>query len=259
MYTREKFQKLSTYRQAEIIWHELSIIERQWEAEPSLTSLNNYFNWLNSSSPLYRLENLVKQLSHQSTLRELLNILVPVERYLDKSLKDNDFIIRTNDNLEQSKKTLPIYLVLDHLRSSFNVGSIFRTAECLGVKHIFLVGYTPSPENDGVKKTAMGTEEWISWSHHNNIEEVVDRLKQENISIVGLETCSRAQPLRTFRCPENVALVLGNERFGLMENTLVQCNHLVEIEMLGYKNSLNVANALSITLYEFSNQMLESR
>lgn len=262
-YSRAKFLELTLERRLRVILDLISKIEVSWhnkEEKASLLSLfKSYFSW----SEFYNCENLfLQKLSHleynideSMSLRMLLDIAVPMERFLNLSVKDEHiFQVRVGDDLETERITYPLYYVLDHLRSAFNVGSIFRTAECLGVKHIYLVGYTPSPEDAGVLKTAMGTASQVSWSSHAHIGEVVEELRKKGARVVALETADQAEKLGEFQAPESLALVVGNERFGLSEDLLQLMDHCLEIPMKGIKNSLNVANSLSIATFEVTRQ-----
>jgi 23S rRNA (guanosine2251-2'-O)-methyltransferase len=264
-YPENKFKELNLLRQAQICLDLINYIDLHWldidTKNDLVKNLKNYFLWSNfSQSSDVGLINILKMsdlLNIQITQRRLFDFAVPLERYLNLSLKDDQFINITHiDGLNKVIKKLPIYLVLDHLRSSFNVGSIFRMAECLGVTHIFLVGYTPSPYDKGVKKTAMGTHEIVSWSHHHLLNDVIKELKEKNIYLVGLETLENAKSLSDFKCTQPIALFVGNERFGLSEKTIFELDECLTIPMLGQKNSMNVVNSLSIATHEVSKNYL---
>ncbi|MCB0357472.1 MAG: hypothetical protein KDD40_10710, partial [Bdellovibrionales bacterium] len=254
MYTKEKFQSLSELRKAEVLLQTLSDLEIHWDQNPSLDKLKTYMNWLDKSSNFYRLQSLSSALNSNSKMRQLMDIAVPIERFLNKSKYDFEFLVSNEDNNNIQRKVLPIYVVLDHLRSAFKVRSIFRSAECLGVKHIFLVGYTPTPLEKNVQKTAMGTEKWVSWSQHEHMEDVFSKLQAQEIVPVALETVENAIPVEKFQCPKQVAILLGNERFGLSTSALKIADSIVKIPMLGVKNSLNVVSAFSLAAYEMSKQ-----
>ena len=258
-----KFKELSLERKIRVILNLITKIENSWEVaqdrEINLKLFKNYFVWSDffnvEDKNLKRLANLQFKVDLSISLRNLLDIAVPMERYLNLAVKDEHiFRVNEGDRVLRERKIFPLYFILDHLRSSFNVGSLFRTAECLGVKHIYLVGYTPTPEDSGVKKTAMGTDKVVPWSTHNHVIDVIKKLKTKGVSVIGLETSKASQSLNSFKVPEAVALLVGNERFGLSENVLEQVDHCLEIPMMGQKNSLNVANSLSITTYEVIRQ-----
>jgi 23S rRNA (guanosine2251-2'-O)-methyltransferase len=196
--------------------------------------------------------SLPQRLDQGLNQRQLLDIVVLLERFLNQSARDEDIFLASHQDqsAETKRDVLPIYFVLDHLRSAFNVGSLFRTADCLGVKHIYLVGYTPTPEDSQVQKTSMQSCNWISWSQHSNIEEVQTILKSNQVMQVGLETSAKAQKLDEAKWNGPTALFVGNERFGLDPSILSQMDRLIYVPMRGHKNSMNVANLLSLVTYQ---------
>jgi len=146
-----------------------------------------------------------------------------------------------------------LVLILDNVRSAFNVGSIFRTADGFGVSRIYLCGITCQTSHRELQKTALGAEISVPSFYSDSTVEVIDRLKQENYTILALEQTQRSQMLSSFIFSQSVkyALVLGNEVEGISEEALMACDHTIEIPQVGSKHSLNVANAASIVLWEF--------
>jgi 23S rRNA (guanosine2251-2'-O)-methyltransferase len=263
IYTEDKFKSLSFRRQAEIVLNRIEQVEKEWDdldlREQGLKELKVIFLWLIEKPS----ENFVKTLNpylfdENISLRQLLDQGVPFERYLEKNIKDEHLVpVIQGDATRKERFTQPLFLVLDHLRSSFNVGSLFRTAECLGVQHIYLVGYTPTPADQAVCKTARGTEKIVSWSHHHHLSEVRDILSRDQVSLVALETVKGSKALSNWQAPSSLALLVGNERFGLSQKSLQLADEFVHIPMQGGKNSLNVANALSIASFEVLRQWTE--
>ncbi len=190
----------------------------------------------------------------RSSKREFLALAVPIEQEFGKNLKDDEFIILKNDKHLKERVTIPLYLILDDLRSAFNVGSIFRSAECFGVSQIYLCGYTPTPENKKVQKTAMGTDEYVKWSSNSSTEEVVTDLKKDGFTIYAVETTSNAKDLSKTDFKKQCALILGNEALGISEETLKLADEIVQIPLSGWKNSLNVGVCTAICCYEISRQ-----
>ena len=137
--------------------------------------------------------------------------------------------------------------VLDNLRSAWNVGSIFRTAEAAGLTHLYLCGITPAGSHPRVAKTALGAEEVLPWSHHPDVVKVLRRLKEEGFFLLALET-EGSQPWHPeFPLPERpLALVVGNELCGLDPEGLTLCDLVLRLPMRGYKRSLNVAVAFGV-------------
>jgi len=192
-------------------------------------------------------------LTPDMSLRHFLNFVVPVERQLAKSLSDEQFLVTKEDG-KQSGAKAPLCFVLENLRSAFNVGSIFRLSDCLNISHVYLVGYTPTPETEAVKKTSMGTTENTAWSSHDHLEDVVKILNEKQIDLVALETARNSETLHQAKLERSLAYLVGNERFGLEEKALKACSQVISIPTFGAKNSLNVASALSIAAYEWKRQ-----
>jgi 23S rRNA (guanosine2251-2'-O)-methyltransferase len=147
-----------------------------------------------------------------------------------------------------------LVFVLDHLRSGFNVGSLFRLADCVGAEKIWLVGYTATPEQKAVQDTALGTSAWVPWQHHDDLLTVIRELQAEGYKVIALETAECAQSLFAQSLPDKLAFVVGNERFGLGPESLAFVDEVRSIPMQGLKNSLNVASALSVAAFEWGRQ-----
>ncbi|MDP8222433.1 MAG: RNA methyltransferase [Candidatus Lernaella stagnicola] len=148
----------------------------------------------------------------------------------------------------------PLHVVLENIRSAFNVGSIFRTSDAAAVAQLHLWGYTAHPPNGKLAKTALGSMDYVPWSHTWDIQGAIAALKAANIPIVGIETQDDAPAHHSFTWPRPVALVFGNEVGGIDSATLAQCDHVVQIPMQGYKKSINVATACGIVVFEILRQ-----
>lgn len=185
-----------------------------------------------------------------ATPRQWLVELVPLERAWSRGVMDHDILNTTTDSTTPKGATIPLVVVLDNLRSAFNVGSILRTAECLGVQKVYLGGYTARPDEAKTQKTAMGVGEIISWEACSNTTEMIQTLREHGYQILAAETGPAALnigqlPSISSRC----ALVLGNERYGLDPHILALADTQVAIPMSGRKNSLNVGVAFGILGY----------
>ncbi|GMU52746.1 MAG: RNA methyltransferase [Candidatus Xenobia bacterium] len=144
-----------------------------------------------------------------------------------------------------------MHVVLDNVRSAFNVGSIFRTADAGAVEHIYLCGQlTCWPPHKKLEKTSLGAHAYVPWSRHANTLEALKQLRARGIPIVALETTEQAASMHEFVWPRPVALVFGHEVVGLEREVLLACDHQVRIPTFGSKNSLNVATAFGIVLYD---------
>lgn len=149
-------------------------------------------------------------------------------------------------------------LVLLNIRSSENVGSIFRTADAAGVSKIFLAGYTPAPvdrfkrANTKLAKAALGAEEFVPWESAPDAEALIERLKTEGWRVVAVEQDARSVSYDDFKKGERTAFILGNEVEGVPKEILNACDAIVEIPMRGKKESLNVSVAAGIVLFNTS-------
>lgn len=178
-----------------------------------------------------------------------------------------------------------IFLILHNIRSAYNVGSIFRTADGAGVSKIYLCGYTPSPcrncldvetksQSDSrdsrstrlgatsavgrkIAKTALGAEKYVPWEQCKQTWRLLEKIKKDGVHVVALEQSPKAVDYRKFKQPLgngvskwlSMALILGNEVGGLSKKILKYCDEIIEIPMRGKKESLNVSVAAGIALY----------
>ena len=139
--------------------------------------------------------------------------------------------------------------LLDNIRSSWNVGSIFRSADGTGIHKIYLCGISPTPENPKVRKTALGAEENIPWEHSKNGVETAIILKSQGCKLWVLENIAKTVPLFQIELPENnspVVLIFGNEVSGVDPDIIDLCDQVISIPMVGKKSSYNVAAAFGI-------------
>ena len=148
-----------------------------------------------------------------------------------------------------------LFLILHNIRSSHNVGSIFRTADGAGVKKIYLTGYTPEPYDifgklrRDFQKTALGAEKYLEWEKEKNITSLIKRLKSGGTQIIALEQSKKSVNLKTFKSRSVSALIVGNEVKGLSKSILSHCDKIIEIPMRGRKESLNVSVAAGVYLF----------
>ncbi len=148
----------------------------------------------------------------------------------------------------------PIHIVLDNLRSAFNVGSIFRLADAARAAEVVPCGYTAFPPHHKLEQTSLGTTDSVPWRRFDTIAEALTDLKQRGVRLVAVETARSAAPYHRFDHRFPVALVLGNEALGVSEAALRMCDAVVEIPVFGYKNSVNVATAAGVVLYDVLRQ-----
>ncbi len=164
---------------------------------------------------------------------------------------------------QRSEDDLPIIeAVLDNIRSTFNVGAMFRTADGAGLSHMHLCGITPLPDHTGVSKTSLGAEHAVPWTYHSNGLEAVQAMKQAGMRILALEIGSDSVSLfetALDRPADPIALIIGNEVTGIDPGILEISDQLVWIPMLGFKRSLNAAIAFAVAAYtlRFGNQSIK--
>jgi 23S rRNA (guanosine2251-2'-O)-methyltransferase len=147
-------------------------------------------------------------------------------------------------------------LVLDNIRSVENTASIFRTAECFGVDKVYLVGTTPAPidrfgrKRQDFAKVSLGAEEMLEWEYVKEVEPVLDDLRSQKFQILALEQSSGSRELSGFKPSNQFALIVGNEVEGIHSAILEKADEVLEIEMKGKKESLNVSVATGVALFE---------
>ena len=150
-----------------------------------------------------------------------------------------------------------IAVLLHNIRSTHNVGSIFRTSDAAGVEKIYLSGYTPAPTDrfgriqKDIAKTALGAENMLPWEYSASPSAIIAKLKKEKWAIAGVEQDKRAVDYRTYTLKKPTLLIFGNEVRGIPPALRAQCDTLVEIPMHGKKESLNVSVAAGIILFAF--------
>lgn len=152
-------------------------------------------------------------------------------------------------------KRYPITLMLEDIRSLYNVGSIFRSADAFRIERILLTGYTPRPPRKEISKTALGADETVPWTYVESSADAVEQLKAEGVRVFAVELAESSLPLSAITSlllaspSSHVALILGNELTGVSSSVMGLCEGAVEIPMFGTKHSLNVAVAAGIVLH----------
>ena len=208
-----------------------------------------------SENPFFhKLAHIGKHLHPKMSLQHFINFVVPIERALDRSLRDDEFLITTTDLKSPFFPRVPLEFVLENIRSAFNVGYIFRTADGLGVQKIHLLGYTQSPKHASVQKTDLGADSVVEFEEHEKFEDLLPSLKNRGLQIIALETAQKAIPLYDLNLAQPTVLVVGNERFGLNRQVLDCVDKVAQLPVYGQKNSLNVSIALSVAGFEWRRQ-----
>ena len=163
----------------------------------------------------------------------------------------------TLETLHKVKK-LPVYVILNSIRSNYNVGSIFRTSDGAMIEKLYLCGYTPFPPREGtalgkkeILKTALGSTESVKWEYVKDPKEIILQLKERGIKVCALELTNTSKPY--YQIDSNdfpICLLVGNEITGVSQELLDLCDYSIEIPQYGIKQSLNVAVAYGIAVFE---------
>ena len=163
--------------------------------------------------------------------------------------------VTTEEFKAQAK--IPLVVVMDNVRSMYNVGSIFRTCDAFSVDRLLLCGITACPPHKEIAKTALGATESVAWAHYNTTVEAVTELKQQGYKVLAVEQVDTSVMLDRMEGSgdEKTAIVLGNEVFGVDDEVLALCDGAIEIPQNGTKHSLNVSIAGGIVIWEFFKRM----
>jgi tRNA G18 (ribose-2'-O)-methylase SpoU len=159
----------------------------------------------------------------------------------DERVSPEDFLQRKRNR---------IYVILDNLRSAYNVGAIFRTCDAFMVEKLLLCGITSHPPNAKLKKTAMTSEMYVPWEYKREVVATIRELQDGGVRVCGCERTEKSVSIRNLRITLPCGFVFGNEAEGVSPGALEACDEIIEIPMMGFKNSLNVATTVGIVLYE---------
>lgn len=162
----------------------------------------------------------------------------------------------SRQQLKKIKKN-PIYIIVDNVLDTYNVGSIFRLADAVAAEKVILCGGTEIPPHTRIKKASINTTEWVSWEYASTAVEAISNLKPQisNLQVVAIEQSKKSIPYdkAEYRLP--IALVVGNETHGISKEVLKLADQIVEIPMWGVNKSLNVMVSLGIVLFEAMEQI----
>ncbi|NTS43338.1 RNA methyltransferase [Flavisolibacter sp. BT320] len=162
------------------------------------------------------------------------------------------------EEFKQSEK-LPVIAVLENIRSAYNVGSVFRTADAFLLQSVFLCGYTAFPPHKEIKKTALGAEDSVTWKHFKNIAEAIDEIRSQGYKVYAVEQAVDSWKLGSFTVEgDKIAVIFGNEVTGVEQSTIALCDGVIEIPQLGMKHSLNVATAAGVVLWELIRERMKA-
>lgn len=158
---------------------------------------------------------------------------------------------KTVEEFRQSDK-VPVIVVLENIRSAYNVGSVFRTSDAFLIEAIYITGYSAKPPHKEIKKTALGAEETVAWEHFPSALEAIEKLRTQQYKILAVEQVTDSTKLHelNWNGTEKLAVIFGNEVVGVEQSTIALCDGCLEIPQLGMKHSLNIATAAGVVLWE---------
>ncbi len=168
-----------------------------------------------------------------------------------RKLSNADLRRKSIQEFKNSVK-FPIIIILENIRSAYNVGSVFRTADAFLVEAIYIIGYSAKPPHKEIKKTALGAEETVEWKYFNTTAEAIVELKKSGYHICAAEQAEGSYLLHEMEAEpdEKIAIIFGNEVSGVEQTSIDMCNGCIEIPQLGMKHSLNIATAAGVVLWE---------
>jgi tRNA G18 (ribose-2'-O)-methylase SpoU len=253
-YSREKFCNFSFDAQLKAIAKLLKELEQNLANAEYRTQLIEQIQSLKALCKQAlppKMQDLVQDLPQDP--HRLLRALA--QYHSDAMVKDDQILLRVGDG---SVEADPVHLaaaaqitvVADNLRSVFNVGSLFRVCECLAIGELVLCGISPDPRHPNMEKTALGTCSRVKWSHADSTLDAVKALSANGYRIYALETADPSGSVFDVDFAMPLALVVGNEALGIDPAVLKECDEIVHLPVLGWKNSLNVSVASSIALYQ---------
>ena len=215
------------------------------EGRKKLNYLKDLFYWLNKYD---KYDFILPQ--NKKEWEKMLNILK------DQLYKENPYTETVPyDDKNRKRKILPITVLLDDIRSPFNVGSILRNSEAFGVEKAVICGITPDPDkNKKIMKTSRNVD--IKYEYFQNCMEAVSLLKSKGYKIYTLDKTSNSTNINNIKIETPLVLILGNEEFGVSKELLDLSDEIIHIDMLGVKNSINVSVACGIALYKITGSLL---
>jgi 23S rRNA (guanosine2251-2'-O)-methyltransferase len=165
-------------------------------------------------------------------------------------------------SVEEFRKSekIPVIVVLENIRSAYNVGSVLRTADAFLLEAVFTTGYTAHPPHKQITKTALGADETVSSRHYANASDAITALKADGYTVLAIEQAEKSYLLQQLEidAEEKIAVILGNEVTGVEQSTIELCDGCIEIPQLGMKHSLNVSVAAGIVLWELVRTRLKN-
>lgn len=180
--------------------------------------------------------------------------------YNEGMIKLNAKELRTSTPDPEAARAIkknPIYIILDNVLDTYNVGSIFRLADAVAAQEVYLCGETLTPPNSRIKKASINTWQWVEWEHKETAMDAIRELRTQNpmTKVIAVEQDERSMPFNQVKYEFPVAIVVGNETYGVSKEALSQADTIVELPMWGVNKSLNVMVSCGIVLYAVMKQL----
>lgn len=174
-----------------------------------------------------------------------------------RKLRNNELGRISVDEFKQAKKT-PIIVVLDNIRSLNNIGSVFRTSDAFLIEKIYLCGFTATPPNKEIHKTALGSTDSVDWEYREDTLSLVQELQKQNITVASIEQADESIMLNEFQPnkKKKLAVVFGNEVKGVQQTVVSASDHCIEIPQVGTKHSLNISVSCGVVLWDLFQKMV---
>ncbi len=257
-YSQKKFQGLAPAAQIKALDKLTSSLDHALASgnpgSELIAQIRECAGWMAEPVP-DNVTRLSEELSRTVSPRTTEQAIVRFQSSLGQSFKDTQLPLKRQEgprcaDLNSLERAGQVILILDNLRSAFNVGSIFRSAECLGLSEIWLCGVTAAPPNPALLKTARGTTSRVDWRYFDETVEAVREAQTRRYRVYALETAPQAASAfaENFQLP--LALILGNESMGVSDEILALCDRIICLPVQGWKNSLNVAVACAVCAYQ---------
>lgn len=168
-------------------------------------------------------------------------------------MKLNSKQLRVSEPTEEEIKNIkrnPIYLVLDNVLDTYNIGSLFRLADAISAEKVYICGRSEYPPNSRIHKAAVGTENWTPWEKIDETVDLIKKLKSEGVTIVSVEQNEKSISYKDLVAPFPCAIVIGHETDGVSSEVLSESDIIVELPMYGINKSLNVWGTAAVVSYK---------
>jgi 23S rRNA (guanosine2251-2'-O)-methyltransferase len=256
-YSQAKFTSFNPEQQLKAIVEMLSALEDNLAdhefVKTIIPPILDCYKW--SDAELQKDLHILENLTPGSDPHSILHLINPLLRRLQRNYNENDPQVYRFDGREKSslgQVPYPITVIADNIRSSYNLGAIYRTAECVSARWMYLCGISSFPPLNAFLKSSMGTEERVPYTLMHQTVDAIAQARKTYLPVIALETASPAKCLFDYRPTQPVAVILGNEALGIEENVLKLADEVLYIPVYGWKNSLNVSNAFTLAAYWLS-------